>query len=382
MKAKVGIDDVAYHLGYRIDKRAGLGRYVEMVNTVSGDKIVIKNPQDKAQQLYFRRNGQRGGDVIAFIQENLTALSQPHKNQWEAVVHILAEFSNTYIQQSSQYLDNVGYKGAQQFDPNRYHTLPIDTDQVGVNRFFAARGITSDTVTAFSSKLIRLKDRNNSHFDGYNIAFPYTRPQDNVLVGYEVRGFKGFKSKAAGTDSSNAAWIVDLSTDKNPLSKKYVFFMESALDAMAFYQINKSKIDLNSSIFVSIGGTFSDNQVRTIMQHYKNAQAVDSFDNDIAGKLYGIRMLSILNNAKFETSRTENTINIKINGIEKSYTEKDITPANIARDFHLRTVILRWHAPTNHKDWNDVVMGKTLAVPPQKSKYEQQSQLRKSRLKM
>ena len=31
MKARVGVDDVAYALGYRLDRKAGIGKYVEMV---------------------------------------------------------------------------------------------------------------------------------------------------------------------------------------------------------------------------------------------------------------------------------------------------------------------------------------------------------------
>lgn len=29
LKAKVGVDDIAYSLGYRLDKRAGVGAYIE-----------------------------------------------------------------------------------------------------------------------------------------------------------------------------------------------------------------------------------------------------------------------------------------------------------------------------------------------------------------
>lgn len=31
LKAKVGVDDIAYYLGYRLDRSAGVGRYIEMV---------------------------------------------------------------------------------------------------------------------------------------------------------------------------------------------------------------------------------------------------------------------------------------------------------------------------------------------------------------
>ena len=57
LKSKVGIDDVAYKLGYLIDKKAGLGRYVEMVHPTSSDKIVIKNPQDKYNLSFFSWDG-------------------------------------------------------------------------------------------------------------------------------------------------------------------------------------------------------------------------------------------------------------------------------------------------------------------------------------
>lgn len=31
LKTRVGIDDVAYSLGYRLDRKAGVGRYIELV---------------------------------------------------------------------------------------------------------------------------------------------------------------------------------------------------------------------------------------------------------------------------------------------------------------------------------------------------------------
>lgn len=372
MKSKVGIDDVAYHLGYRINKEAGLGKYIEMMNPTTEDKIIIKNPQDKAAQTYFKRDGNKGGDVITFIQAHLSELGQAGKNQWTAVVKVLADFSNTCIEESHKYLETVGIKGAQIFDPSRYDVKPVDTDLVGVSKFLESRGLNMDTLTAFSNHIVRLKDTYNSHFDGYNIAFPYTKPSSQEVVGYEVRGYKGFKSKAAGTDSSNAAWIVDLSTNKNPLSKTHVFFTESAFDTMAFYQANKPKIDLDISVFVSIGGTFSENQVKSIMRHYRNATAVDCFDNDLAGKLYGARMLAVLNDSKFETHKIDDQLTLKIRGKERTFKEADLTPYKLAKEFGLETKTQQWKAPIRYKDWNDVVLRKPLS---QNSKHQQNERL-------
>ena len=77
LKAKVGIDDVAYALGYRLDRKAGVGRYMELVlgdGKEKRDALVICHPQDKASQRFFRRDGSKG-DVVTLIRENLNALT-------------------------------------------------------------------------------------------------------------------------------------------------------------------------------------------------------------------------------------------------------------------------------------------------------------------
>ena len=62
LKSRVGIDDVAYSLGYRLDKKAGVGKYVELVLGDSRnrqDTIIVSNRRDKASQTFFRRDAQR-----------------------------------------------------------------------------------------------------------------------------------------------------------------------------------------------------------------------------------------------------------------------------------------------------------------------------------
>ena len=46
LKSRVGIDDVAYSLGYRLDRKAGVGRYIELVLGEGRDKrdtIIVSN---------------------------------------------------------------------------------------------------------------------------------------------------------------------------------------------------------------------------------------------------------------------------------------------------------------------------------------------------
>ena len=57
LKERVGIDDVAYSLGYRIDRSAGVGKYVEMVLSDGRnncmDRIIISHPGDKGNSTIF-----------------------------------------------------------------------------------------------------------------------------------------------------------------------------------------------------------------------------------------------------------------------------------------------------------------------------------------
>ena len=96
LKDKVGIDDVAYSLGYRVNRKAGVGKYVEMVllddRRLHVDTIVIRHPKDKPNQSYFRHNGRGGGDVISFIIENLGSFNDPGQNQWEKAGHVMSRF--------------------------------------------------------------------------------------------------------------------------------------------------------------------------------------------------------------------------------------------------------------------------------------------------
>ena len=54
LKERVGIDDVAYSLGYRIDRSAGVGKYVEMVLSdgsipgTKGNSTIFTGPVEAA----------------------------------------------------------------------------------------------------------------------------------------------------------------------------------------------------------------------------------------------------------------------------------------------------------------------------------------------
>ena len=374
LKTKVGVDDIAYYLGYRLDRSAGVGRYIEMVlpdTTGHKDKLIIKNPKEKATQTYFRRNGAKGGDVVSLIRENLNSFHESGRNEWEIIGKVMARFANEPIPDygDSLYLAKAGYSDNRVFDPKLYETKEIGSDLSEVMAFFAQRGINEETVAVFAPFIKQIRDSCHTTYKQFNIGFSYTEAGKDKVVGYEIRGFGSFKSKAAGTNSTTGAWIADLSQGGEPADIRNVYFAESAYDIMAFYQLNHLRLDAAHSVFVSLGGTFSDGQVKGIMSHYSEAKAMDCFDNDLAGRIYGIRMAALLEGIRMNIHKEDSEVKITIGDKNFNIPNDQLSIRELRKHVHIRYNVGEWKAAENYKDWNDQLMGKQLEVVPIENKF-------------
>lgn len=383
LKAKVGIDDIAYSLGYQVDRKAGMGRYIEFVlpDFAGGrkDTIIVSHIHDKAQQTFFRRNGQRG-DVINFIQENANSFGISSRNNWDLISKVMAKFANQPIEEKPQKV-YAQINTNKPFNPKLYHTEPILQNIDAVQYIFKQRNIKKKTIEDFAPWIQRVKDiRFNS--DYINIGFPYVQPGAEKIEGYEIRGYGSFKRKATGTNSTTAAWIVDFSKKDNPEDIKNVYFAESAYDVMAFYQANKAKLkgELEQSVFVSIGGTFSNQQVGGIMNYYSNARAVDCFDNDVPGRIYGMRMVGVVEKIPLNVVQTDDAIRVSLNGEEYKLDPQKANLNNLRDFIHFKRNYGIEKAPEAFKDWNDVVMNKPSPPIISKNKYEREENLREKRM--
>ena len=384
LKAKVGIDDIAYSLGYQVDRKAGMGRYVEFVlpDSAGGrkDTIIVSHIHDKSQQTFFRRNGQRG-DVINFIQENANSFGVSGRNTWDLISKVMAKFANQPIDGTQQKAYTQINRESKPYDPKLYQTEPILQNMDAAQYIFRQRNIKKETIEDFAPWIQRVKDtRFNSEF--VNIGFPYVKPGSDKVEGYEIRGYGSFKRKATGTNSTTAAWIVDFSKSNNPQDIKHVYFAESAYDVMAFYQANKAKLkgELEQSVFVSIGGTFSNQQVGGIMDYYSNARAVDCFDNDAPGRIYGMRMVGVVEKIPLNIVQTDDAIRVSVNGIEHKLDTQKATLNNLHDFIHFKRKYGVEKAPAAFKDWNDVVMNKPSSQILSKSKFEREDNLREKRM--
>lgn len=131
LKARVGVDDIAYALGYRLDRKAGVGRYIELVLGENGnrrDTIIVSHPNDKAAQTFFRRDGSKG-DVVTLIRENLSAFTVSGKDEWQKIAKVMARFANMpepEYREDREYVKSV--KATAFFDASRYE---VKTDRHG-----------------------------------------------------------------------------------------------------------------------------------------------------------------------------------------------------------------------------------------------------------
>jgi len=378
LKAKVGIDDVAYALGYRLDRKAGVGRYMELVlgdGKEKRDALVISHPQDKASQRFFRRDGSKG-DVVTLIRENLNAFNVSGKDEWQKIAKVLSRFANMpepEYREDREYVQSARYHAT--FDSSRYEVKPINPDKIPA--IFQQRGLSDETVRTVAPFIRLIRDRKNENFDGYNIGFPYTNGENDKVRGYEMRGYGGYKSKAAGSDSSSSAWVADLSGGY-PNVVKSVFFCESAFDAMAFYQWNRKQLT-NEIALVSLGGTFSDGQIRQVLNRFPGARPFDCFDNDLPGRIYGLRMMALVENIPLKINRTRDSLEVEANG--RSFRLDPERPFQVQVKEHLsvRYDMGQWLPPKAFKDWNDCLLNKPMEVRLHPTKQDQINNLAERR---
>lgn len=309
IKEKVSIIEVARYLGYEFDRTKGLKQpsYVLSGEGEERDRIYIKNPTEPSMQGYWRRNSIQKGDVIQFVKENLDRFpGVTGYNEIDRLNKVLHSFANHYFTPPMEDKSYMKLFAPKPFEKERWQK---ETNSYFRDRIFESRGIDQNSSLTFSEQIDLIKDaQSNSKY--VNMGFPYTIPGGKDVVGYEIRGIGGFKSKAAGTDSTNGMWLADFS--HSPQEVKNLFIAESAFDAISFYQINRNAIELRSSVFVSFGGSFSDTQYRSLIQHYDMAKSNLLFDNDLYGNLYDIRAYAIACGKSVTTSWDKQTTEVTI----------------------------------------------------------------------
>lgn len=384
MKRKVGITDVAPLLGYSINRKAGVRKYLEYNLGPAenpSDTIIVRHDCPKEQQTFFRRDDTKG-DVITLIRENLDSFNVPGTDEWTRTANVLASFANTpFIDSMSEKISpGEAPRTPCIFDPERYQTLKIIPENP--HWILSKRGFTPDTINDFKDTVTLVRDVRMKNFDGYNIGFPYFNPLDGHLSGYEIRGGAGFKSKAAGTDSSNSFWCAEFVRPSGS-GVSHVFLFESGFDAMAFYQINRTKILNTDFALISFGGAFSQSQLNWVQWKYRDNAAVfyDCFDNDLPGNVYSANLVRFVNGIPVKIDYRGNgdcrEVLLTIAGKTLAVPADRFSFEKAAGKLGVKYSVRHWKPPSGVKDWNDCLL--TPAGFCVASKYDRDRLLRQRR---
>lgn len=370
-KERISIMQVALELGYRHDPKKGKTTPSFVLHDHHGkecDRIYIKNPNNNANSYWWRRSNAAGqrewGDVIQFVENNIDRFPESAgcRNTVDAVNKVLGRLANmpedpTLMVQ--RFLAEKHARQAKPFSIERYERFPGAVDSA--MKFLTERAISRETAELFRNNFECIRDK-ESKYKFKNLAFPYSKPgvcpaldDKAAITGYEVRGFKGFKSKAEGSDSTISSWQAYLGTQKAPLITE-IHFAESALDIMAYVQQRRHYLDLESSLFVSVGGTFSNEQVKGLLTAYPHAKPVLHFDNDINGFMYDCRTACLIEGKELRSTVVGGKVNFNVG--EKAFSlDLDGISYNKFREASgLRPNMSVEKAPGNFKDWNDVLI--------------------------
>ncbi len=352
---EISIIQVAEYLGYKLNKSKGLKTPTYQLfdkNEKKLDEIVINNPNNNSNQYYFDRN-RNGGDVVSFIKNHLDDFpSFQHQNNFVRINMILGHFSNTPYE-PAQAIKNVTEN--KPFDVKRYEINPSSIKSL--KYLSEERKISKETLEEFAPFIVMVSDK-ESKYNYTNVGFPYTVPgKENEITNLELRNYN-FKGMGVNGDKRNSVWIATRAS--NPNNVKNVYFGESAIDVISYYQLNKSKISLENSALVSVGGYVSKNQIKNSLNHFNRANIHTLFDNDKNGNLYDVMTFLIANKQEYELKINKDNKDYHFKVGEKkhfSIPENRISLTNIKYFLNLEKDVTT-HKPKFANDWNDLIRGK------------------------
>jgi hypothetical protein len=355
-REKVSILQVAEHLGYKPVK----GKFTQarpVLRDDLGDTVIIKNPTNPAIQLYWNLNNPlEHGSVIDFITNNLNRFSEKGRNEVDSINKVLSHFAGIEY-------DNTKFINHTVSEQKVFRNADYIATQPAVNQLHylsRERNLSPETIKSFLPFILLVNN------DGYhNVAFPFTVPDtDNSVKGYELRNYGGFKSFSAGGDKIHAVWIADFSVFSREVTS--IFFFESAIDAMSFFEIKPIAFDATRSVFVSTGGNPALNQFANVLKAYPNAQSVfGCHDNDISGHLFDIQLCCLREGHTLVKTKHAESVKFTVNNKTFELPNEKVNLKRFIKESGLRTNVVALK-PNSLKDWNEALKNKNVENPIKK----------------
>lgn len=96
---------------------------------------------------------------------------------------------------------------------------------------------------------------------------------------------------------------------------------------------------------------------------------MDCFDNDLAGRIYGIRMAALLEGIRLNVHKEEDKVKITVGAKNFAIPNEQLSIRELRKHIHIGYNTGEWKAAANYKDWNDQLMGKQMEVVAVENKF-------------
>jgi hypothetical protein len=387
-KNRVNIQDLLVDAGYQLNRRDGL-RYPSYVKIgsdgqrVHGDKFIVT-----ANGLCcFQPPERKNYNVISFIKEHpqLFADYRPGMST-DRLVNLVCNRLLNHPTEARPLQAHTPAAQKKVFDMEDYICQPFRVDdwesQKAFYPYFKHRGIDLPTQRAFADHFFLASKVRADGKKFTNLSFPLTLAAmpGKDIVGLEERsrpyvdGKTTYKGMAAGSNASEGLWIGRLENHRSdqgfstPIGMaKDVYWFESALDAMAFYQLNRKTMDIGNAVFVSTGGSPSNRQFSTLIEQTPEATHHLCFDRDKAGQMFAVNFALQKDQRVFTSYLSMDKRSLIVNSVSNDFKRYELPLEPFDFDKICAQLVIDRkgidYLPCGerYKDWNDQLLNKPIA---------------------
>jgi len=275
---EISIIELALSVGYKLRKKDGI-KWPVLKDEISGDKIIIVNPQSISNQGYFNPQDLKDkGTLINFVKNRLGSIF-PYLNGKSEAGNINAVLYNYQcLPMPKKDLFKIDANNlVSEYSEKEFH-IPDGLSELKDPTYLYFRGIQSQTINKnlFKGKIFNVKSNEYN-----NIGFPYYNAFGDI-VGFELRN-KQFRHVIEGTDRSFGIWHSNL-----PQTLESEILTESPIDALSYHQLKGKK----NTLYVSFGGSVTFGQLETVKSIIAGANVsqelkiISAVDNDEMGRIY------------------------------------------------------------------------------------------------
>ncbi len=328
LRSNVSIVELASHYGYETNTQKGRSRPV-LEHPGYKDTIIIKNPQDAAQQIYQRAGDfTDSGTIIDFIRNRLSTVfstfNRAGENEFRNITSVLYDYLRIdpmHVAQNRRVAAALSDEGTRQpFAKDQFDLRALES-----TNYLTKRNIAPETLgrPEFEGKIfgqVTYFDQAQGHTVPYpvakeqpdqkymlytNVAFPYYNGLSSDIVGLELRN-ENLKMHAPGSERINSVFM-----SNQPVKPERFFIMESAIDALSHQQLRNIRGDKEfNAVYFSTGGSLTPQQVNTISRYIGSFDKAPgwtinlAFDNDTKGHRYDLQFIQQLVATKFPLTST------------------------------------------------------------------------------